>query len=106
MKRQIKFADEEEAYRFVLVGDDSVIFEIQKNTLNFSTSKFYECFFKGVHEKPEYELLLPTGEIRGQAKHVYETVKGILDKACSSIEEKWFKEENEHDVEEKKTLSK
>lgn len=106
MKKQIRFADEGDVYRFVLVGDDSVIFDIQKNTLSFSTSKFYECFFKGAHEKPEYELLPPSGDIKGQAKHVYETVKDILDKACSSIEEKWFKEENRQDDEDKKTVSK
>lgn len=106
MKRQIKFVDEKDTYRFVLVNDESVIFDIQKSTLSFSTSKFYECFFKGLHEKPVYELVPPVEDIKGQAKHVYETVKEILDKACSSIEEKWFKEENEQDVEEKKTLSK
>lgn len=105
MKRQIKFADEESVYRFILVDDDSVTFDIQKSTLSFNTSKFYECFFKGIREKPEYELLPLAGDIKGQAKHVYETVKDILDKACTSIEEKWFVEDNIQTTEEDKDLS-
>lgn len=90
MKKQINFSDEPQAYRFALEGND-VYFEIKKDSLAFSSNDFYELFFKGMDEKPEYELVKPDGELKGQAKHVYDTVAAILKKTCDSIDADWFK---------------
>ena len=90
MKRQVSFEETNEAYRFALVGDDVAVFEIAKNTLAFSSNNFYRCFFQGLDEKPEYELLRPTEELQRQAKHVFETVEVIFKKSCDSIDVAWF----------------
>lgn len=96
MKRQINFADESTVYRFTLENEGEKVFEIAKNTLTFSSDDFYKLFFQGLDEKPEYELTKPTGELRGQAKHVYDTVAAILKKTCDSIDADWFKVPDEH----------
>ena len=90
MKRQVSFSNEPEAYRFTLVGANDVSFEISKNTLAFSTNEFYKLFFKGLDEKPEYEVAKPDEELAGQAKHVFDTVAAIFKKACDSIDADWF----------------
>lgn len=90
MKKQVEFVDGESAYRFMFSDGEGGIFEIEKGTLVFHTGKFYECFFKGLHEKPDYSMLPPEGEIKGQAKHVFDTVESILINACNSIDDSWF----------------
>ena len=99
MKRRVSFEETNEAYRFALVGDDGTVFEIAKNTLAFSSNNFYRCFFKGLDEKPEYELLRPTEELQRQAKHVFETVEAIFKKACASIDATWFAVDEKQDDE-------
>ncbi len=95
MKKQINFSDKPQAYCFAL-EDNGVDFEIKKDSLIFSSNDFYELFFKGIDEKPEYELVKPDEELKGQAKHVFDTVAAILKKTCESIDANWFKESNEH----------
>lgn len=95
MKKQVSFSDEPKAYRFALAGDDDVTFEISKETLTFSSNDFYKLFFKKLDEKPEYELVKPGEELKGQAKHVFDTVAAILKKTCDSIDAGWFKEPDE-----------
>lgn len=90
MKRQVSFADEAEAYRFVLADNEDVAFEISKDTLTFDSDDFYRLFFKGLDEKPEYEVANPDGKLKGQAKHVFDTVAAIFKKACDSIDAAWF----------------
>ena len=90
MKKQIKFVDGESTYRFMFSDGEGDIFEIEKDTLIFHAGKFYECFFKGLHEKPDYSMLPLKGEIRGQAKHVFDTVEAIISSACKSIDNSWF----------------
>lgn len=97
MKRQVKFVDGESAYRFMFSDGEEDVFEIEKDTLLFRAGKFYECFFKGLHEKPEYSMLPPEGEIKGQAKHVYDTVEAIISSACKSIDSNWFSKSDESD---------
>jgi len=92
MKRQVSFADEAEAYRFALVDKENVTFEIRKDTLAFKTNEFYRLFFKGLDEKPEYEVVNPGGELKGQAKHVFDTVAAVFKTACDSIDAAWFAE--------------
>ncbi|WP_452040672.1 hypothetical protein [Adlercreutzia rubneri] len=91
MTKQINFLDEPSTYRFALKGDDDTAFEISKDTLIFNSNDFYRLFFKGLKEKPEYELVTPDIEPKGQAKHVFDTVAAILEKACDSIDADWFK---------------
>lgn len=90
MKRQVSFADEAEAYRFTLVDKEVVTFEIRKDTLAFNSNDFYRLFFKGLDEKPEYEVVNSDGELKGQAKHVFDTVAAVFKKACDSIDATWF----------------
>lgn len=90
MKRQIRFTDEVAAYRFTSVDNDTAIFEIKKDTLTFSSGSFYKAFFKGLTEKPEYELIMSADGLKGQAKHVFDTVSAIFKKACDSIDDAWF----------------
>lgn len=90
MTRQVEFHEGADSYRFVLDGRSDTAFEIQKDTLVFSASKFYECFFKGLTEKPIYELCEPSSELKGQARHVFETVATIFQEACDSIDASWF----------------
>lgn len=90
MKRHIRFSDEASAYRFVLVGEESTVFEIDKGTLTFNEKAFYELFFRGLTEKPSYELVLPADDLKEQAKHVFDTVQAIFQKTCRSIDEAWF----------------
>lgn len=97
MKKQVKFVDEESTYCFMFSDGEGSIFEIEKGTLVFHTGKFYECFFKGLHEKPDYSMLPPEGEIKGQAKHVFDTVESILINACKSIDNSWFSKLGEGD---------
>lgn len=99
MKKQVKFVDGESAYRFMFSDDKGDVFEIEKSTLVFHTGKFYECFFKGLHEKPDYSMLSPEVEIKGQAKHVFDTVESILTNACKSIDDSWFSKSDEGDDE-------
>lgn len=94
MKKQINFSDKPQAYCFALEGN-SIDFEIKKDSLTFNSNDFYELFFKGIDEKPEYELVNPDGELKGQAKHVFDTVAAILKKACDSIDANWFKASDE-----------
>ena len=54
MKKQVKFVDGKSAYRFMFSDGEGDVFEIEKDTLIFHAGKFYECFFKGLHEKPDY----------------------------------------------------
>ncbi len=91
MKKQINFSDESTAYRFTLEAKNTV-FEICKDTLVFSSENFYKIFFQGLEEKPEYELVNSGEELKGQAKHVFDTVAAILKKACESIDASWFEE--------------
>lgn len=104
MKRQVRFEETGDDYRFSLVGDDKIAFTISKKTLTFSADKFYAVFFKGLEEKPNYEVLRGEDELRGQAKHIYDTVAAIFEKTCSSIDESWFEkqdtacEQNEEDL--------
>jgi len=91
MTKQINFLDETNAYRFELKGNDDAVFEISKDTLIFNSNDFYRLFFKGLEEKPEYELVTPDIELKGQAKHVFDTVAAILKKAFDSIDADWFK---------------
>lgn len=95
MKKRINFASEPTVYRFTLEDESEKVFEIAKNTLTFSSDDFYKLFFRGLNEKPEYELVKPTEELRGQAKHVFDTVAAILKKACDSIDANWFKVSDE-----------
>lgn len=97
MKKQVKFVDGESAYRFMFSDGEGDIFEIEKSTLVFHTGKFYECFFKGLHEKPDYSMLLPEEEIKGQAKHVFDTVESIITNVCKSIDDGWFSKSDEID---------
>lgn len=90
MKRQVSFADDAEAYRFALTDKEDAIFEIRKDTLAFNSNDFYRLFFKGLDDKPEYEVVHPDGELKGQAKHVFDTVTAIFKKACDSIDVAWF----------------
>ena len=95
MKKQVKFVDGENAYRFMFSDGEGDVFEIEKSTLTFHAGKFYECFFKGLHEKPDYSMIPPEGEIKGQAKHVYDTVEAIISSACKSIDNSWFSKSDE-----------
>lgn len=91
MKKQVNFAETAEGYIFS--SDDDIetnVFMVDKDTLIFNTNDFYEHFFKGLSEKPEYTLSQPIDELKGKAKHVYDTVAAIFKKACVSIEESWF----------------
>lgn len=90
MKRQVSFTDEAKAYLFTLMGEEDAYFEIRKDTLAFSSNDFYQLFFKGLDEKPEYEVVNPGDELKGQAKHVFDTVVAIFKKACDSIDADWF----------------
>lgn len=90
MKKQIRFEDARDAYRFMLVGDDDTVFEINKGTLAFNSNEFYKTFFKGLDEKPEYEFSQTAEDLKGQAKHVFDTVAAIFKKTCDSIEASWF----------------
>ena len=97
MKKQVEFVDGESAYRFIILDGEGGIFEIEKSTLVFHTGKCYECFFKGLHAKPDYSMLPPKEEIKGQAKHVFDTVESILINACESIDDIWFSKSDECD---------
>lgn len=98
MKKQINFSDGENSYCFTLKEDNKVIFKISKETLVFSSDDFYKLFFQGLDEKPEYDLINSGDELKGQAKHVFETVDAILKKTCSSIDADWFKESDDQSV--------
>ncbi|WP_139652317.1 hypothetical protein [Raoultibacter phocaeensis] len=87
MKKQVNFEDAVEAYRF----------EVSKSTLAFNADSFYKCFFKGLDEKPLYELIKPPSDLDIKAKHVFATVEAIFKKTCDSIDEKWFAPVGEHD---------
>ena len=97
MKKQVKFVHGESAYRFMFPDGEGGVFEIEKSTLTFHAGKFYECFFKGLHEKPDYSLLPLEEGIKGQARHVYDTVEAIFSSACDSIDNSWFCKPDEDD---------
>lgn len=90
MKRQVSFEETTEAYRFALVGDESKAFEISKATLEFSSKAFYETFFKGLREVPDYDLLEPDIELAKTSKHVFTTVSNIFQSTCAKIDPAWF----------------
>lgn len=103
MKRQVSFTDEAEAYRFTPQYKEDGAFEIRKDTLVFNSNDFYQLFFKGLDAKPEYEVVNSGAELKGQAKHVFDTVSDIFKKACDSIDDAWFSKTKEsaaeaHDV--------
>lgn len=106
MKKQVSFEETDEAYCFALVDDDNATFEIAKSTLAFNSNDFYRCFFKGLDEKPEYEVLQPTEELQRQAKHVFETVEAVFKKACESIDSAWFAANEKQDDEPADDLNK
>ena len=78
MKRQVSFTDEAEAYRFMPQYKEDGAFEIRKDTLVFNSNDFYQLFFKGLDAKPEYEVVNSGAELKGQAKHVFDTVSDIM----------------------------
>lgn len=90
MKRQVSFEETAETYRFTLVGDESKAFEISKATLEFNSKVFYETFFKGLHEAPDYALLEPANKLEKTSKHVYSTVSSIFQSTCKKIDPTWF----------------
>lgn len=90
MKRRVSFEETAEAYRFVLVDDESKAFEISKDTLEFNSKVFYETFFKGLDKAPDYELIEPNAKLKKTSKHVYSTVSGIFKNTCSKIDPTWF----------------
>ena len=100
MKKQVSFEDAQDSYRFSLVGHSDSTFVISKDTLTFSSNDFYKTFFKGLSEKPEYELVQPKEKLQDQAKHIFDTVGAILKKACDSIDATWFIETEEPTTEE------
>lgn len=106
MKKQARFEETDETYRFTLIGNDEAVFEIDKKTLAFSSSDFYGCFFKKLNEKPEYELLQPTEKLHRQANHVFETVEAIFKKSCDSIDASWFETDEKQDDEPNNDLNK
>lgn len=89
MKKQIKFIESETAYRFESADQDRS-FELCKSDLSFSSTKFYECFFKGLEEIPEYELIGLNGKPGPQTLHVYKTVEKILAETCKKLDASWF----------------
>lgn len=99
MKRQVRFVDDAQSYRFELVDGNDAVFEISKDTLVFSAKDFYATFFKDLDSKPVYELVQPTDALSGQPKHVFETVEAIFKKTCDSIDGGWFKEPASETVE-------
>jgi hypothetical protein len=90
MKRQVSFEETAEAYRFALVEDESKAFEISKSTLEFNSKAFYEIFFKGLHEAPDYELVESATKLEKTSKHVYSTVSNIFKSTCAKINPVWF----------------
>jgi len=98
MKRQVRFVDDIDAYHFILNESESISFSLSKDTLSFSANDFYRCFFKGIDEKPDYVLTCPDDELKGQPKHVFDTVEAIFKKACDSTDENWFKKQEDADA--------
>lgn len=103
MKRQVSFEETAEAYRFTLADDESMSFEISKSTLEFNSKAFYETFFKGLHEAPDYELLEPAAKLEKTSKHVYSTVSSIFKTTCEKIDPTWFPDKTGDAVEPEST---
>lgn len=99
MDAQVYFEESDDNYQFSKIRDDGEAFVIKKDDLIFETKAFYEYFFKGLAEKPQYTIVdlykeEPDHKLTSEAKHVFNTVSQVLNKTCDNIEEKWFKEED------------
>lgn len=55
----------------------------------------YDELSQGYNAKPEYEVVNSGAELKGQAKHVFDTVSDIFKKACDSIDDAWFSKTKE-----------
>ena len=92
MSSKISFQETEDAYLFSSAEDEPKVFAIKKDDLIFDAGKFYECFFKDLEEKPEYQLVSESETLAGQAKHIFTTVETILNETCNGISGNWFKD--------------
>lgn len=104
MNAEVYFEESEDSYQFSKTKDDDKAFVIKKDDLIFETKTFYEYFFEGLVEKPQYTVVdlhenEPEHNLTGQAKHVFTTVVQVLNKTCDGIADDWFNEEDGQDAE-------
>lgn len=103
MNAEVYFEEAEDSYQFSKTKDSDEAFVIKKDDLIFETKTFYEYFFKGLAEKPQYTVVdlhekESNHKLTGQAKHVFTTVAQVLNKTCDGIDDDWFNEEEGQDI--------
>jgi|GEM_PF-1852820 hypothetical protein len=103
MNAEVYFEESEDSYQFSKTKDGDEAFVIKKDDLIFETKTFYEYFFKGLAERPQYTVVdlhenEPDHKLAGQAKHVFTTVAQVLNKTCDGIADDWFNEEDGQDA--------
>lgn len=95
MKRQINVSETESSIVFTLDGGEP--FCLDKVSLTIDSKRLYETFFKGLSEKPEYEVVSQENVSKECSYYVLQ-FESLIEQTLGKIEDSWFQDAVVDDV--------
>lgn len=89
MKRQISVSETDDSIVFMLDGGGS--FCLDKSSLTIDSKRLYETFFKGLNEKPEYEVVSSENVTKEYSYYIAQ-FESLIEQTLDKIEESWFQD--------------
>lgn len=94
MRRRISVSETEDSIEFMLDGGGT--FCLDKASLTIDSKKLFETFFKGLNEKPEYEVILSENVSKENLYYVAQ-FESLIEQTLDKIEESWFQDAADDD---------
>ncbi|MGO5316925.1 hypothetical protein ACTQZK_07305 [Paraeggerthella sp. LCP19S3_G8] len=96
MTRTVSFEETADEFVFICTIENQTkkVFKVNKETLSVSANQLFESMFSDLNQAPSFEFIEPAN-LEKTSKHVFQTVKQIVEKASEGIKQEWFDQSEE-----------
>lgn len=96
MTRTVSFEETADGFVFTSTIENQTkkVFKVNKETLSVSANQLFESMFSDLNQAPSFEFIEPSN-LEKTSKHVFQTVKQIVEKASEGIKQEWFDQSEE-----------